>query len=154
MLNCQSGKSSSVFTSISCKIVIAIETAATADPFLKAWYMGVHFGFPSKQSICTGILVLEAPCRSDKSFSENTQIYFPTHTEQQIIFPYSLLYEKGSETQCLCGFPDSNVHFLFIILHIFIFYNLLFWELIWLERMKCEAKRTFQKWWQMNVALA
>lgn len=31
------------------------------------------------------------------------------------------------------------MHFLFIILHIFIFYNLLFWELIWLERMKCEA---------------
>ena len=102
--------------------------------------MGVHWiDSPSKQSICIGILVLEAPCRSDKSFSENTQIYFPAHTEQQIIFPYSLLYEKGSESQCLCGFPDSNVHFLFIILHIFIFYNLLFWELIWLERMKCEA---------------
>ena len=79
MLNCQSGKSSSVLPSISCKIVIAIETAATADPVVKNWYMGVHFDSPSKQSICIGILVLEAPCRSDKLFSAHTQIYFPAH---------------------------------------------------------------------------
>ena len=47
VLNCQSAKSSSVFTSISCKIVIDIETGATAWFVLENWYMGVHFGFPS-----------------------------------------------------------------------------------------------------------
>ena len=42
--------------------------------------MGVHWiDSPSKQSICIGILVLEAPCRSDKLFSAHTQIYFPAH---------------------------------------------------------------------------
>lgn len=47
VLNCQSRKSSSVFTSISCKIVIAIVTVATANPVIEDWYMGVHFCFPS-----------------------------------------------------------------------------------------------------------
>lgn len=68
--------------SFSCKIVIAIETVATAWSCHRR--LIYDFGFPSvcsKEMILEniGISVLETPCRSDKLFSANTQIYFPAH---------------------------------------------------------------------------
>lgn len=80
MQNCQSGKSSSIFTLVfvqnshcyrnSCYRLIRPGRLIYGCPL--NW-------LPSKQSICIGILVLEAPCISDKLFSAHTQIYFPAH---------------------------------------------------------------------------
>lgn len=110
--------------------------------------MGVHFGFPSvcsKEMILEniGISVLETPCRSDKSFSENTQIYFPAHRIIAYIPLFSSL-RKGLRNPVFMRL--SRLKCAFFIHHFAHFY---FLQLIIL---RVNLIRTNEMWSKANIS--
>lgn len=106
--------------------------------------MGVHWiDSPSKQSICIGILVLEAPCRSDKLFSAHTQIYFPAHRIIAYIPLFSSL-RKGLRNPVFMRL--SRLKCAFFIHHFAHFY---FLQLIIL---RVNLIRTNEMWSKANIS--